>query len=378
MRKILIIGDANTIWIKSYIEHILSSDVNEIYLLSTEETKFDDFYRQRRVVLVPTHRCNSLIDRIPKVGGIANILMRAKSLRKYGPFDVIHIHYVTRAALLLAKLLKRCDTRIIASWWGSDLLRKDINELKKESLFFSEISCFTISSDAMYERFVNIYGQQYSERINKVYFGVSGFTSIMQVIETFSIEDCKKSIGANPDKILVAIGYNKSQGQQHDKVLSQVNVLDKNLQERIEIVLQCSYGECSDEYWERLHQIKNGLSCKTIVLTDYMSDIEVAKLRYATDIYINAQITDAFSATMQEYLFSGTIVLNPKWLSYPEISKFGLSCVEYNDFSEIPKVLSKVLSVEMHRKSENSVIYRHTSWSEVKKGWEKSYSFPVV
>ena len=212
--------------------------------------------------------------------------MRAKSLRKYGPFDIIHIHFVTRAALLLAKLLKRRDTRVVVSYWGSDLLRKDINELKKESSFFSGISCFTLSSDAMHERFVNIYGQQYLNRINKVRFGVSGFTSIVQVKENFSIEECKESIGANPDKVLITIGYNKAQGQQHDKVLSQINVLDKSLQERIEVVLQCSYGECSKEYWERLYQIINKLCCKTIVLTDYMSDIEVAKLRYATDIYI--------------------------------------------------------------------------------------------
>ena len=109
-----------------------------------------------------------------------------------------------------------------------------------------------------------------------------------------------------------------------------------------------------------------------------MSDIEVAKLRYATDIYINAQITDAFSASMQEYLFSGAIVFNPRWLSYPEISEFGLSCIEYNDISEIPKAISKALSVEKCRKPENSIIYKHTSWNEVKKGWEKSYSFPVV
>ena len=378
MRKVLIIGDADTIWIKSYIEHVLPPDSYEVYLSSTGKTKFDDFYRQRQVVLVPMQSRNSLFDRIPKVNGIANILMRAKSLRKYGPFDIIHIHFVTRAALLLAKLLKRRDTRVVVSYWGSDLLRKDINELKKESSFFSGISCFTLSSDAMHERFVNIYGQQYLNRINKVRFGVSGFTSIVQVKENFSIEECKESIGANPDKVLITIGYNKAQGQQHDKVLSQINVLDKSLQERIEVVLQCSYGECSKEYWERLYQIINKLYCKTIVLTDYMSDIEVAKLRYATDIYINAQITDAFSASMQEYLFSGAIVFNPRWLSYPEISEFGLSCIEYNDISEIPKAISKALSVERCRKPENSIIYKHTSWNEVKKGWEKSYSFPVV
>lgn len=379
MRKILIIGNADSIWVKNYIEHVLMPDDYEIYLTTTSlTTRFDIFYQQRHVFLVPLHRRGSFFDKIPKLTGIANILSRVKSLKKYGSFDVIHIHYVTRAALLLAKMLKQSNTRIVVSYWGSDLLRKGANDLKKESKFFSEISCFTLSSDAMYERFINVYGHKYLKRINKVRFGVSGFPSIMHVKETLSIEECKKSIGADPKKVLIAIGYNKAQGQQHDKVLNQIQTLDKNLLERIELVLQCGYGECSEEYWKRLQQTISALSCKTIVLTNYMSDIDVAKLRYATDIYINAQITDAFSATMQEYLFSGTMVLNPIWLSYPEISEFGLSCIEYKDISEIPEVVVKIVSAGVHRQSENTVIYQYSSWENLKKRWEKSYSYPII
>ena len=379
MRKILIIGNADSIWVKNYIEHILMSDDYEVYLTTTSlKTRFDIFYQQRHVFLVPLQRRASLLDKIPKLNGIANILTRVKSLKKYGFFDVIHVHYVTRAALLLAKLLKQSNTRIVVSYWGSDLLRKGARELKKESKFFSEISCFTLSSDAMYEKFIKVYSHKYSERINKVRFGVSGFLSIMHVKETLSIEDCKKSIGADPQKVLIAIGYNKAQGQQHDKVLSQIQTLDKSLQERIELVLQCGYGECSEEYWERLQQIISTLSCKTIILTNYMSDIDVAKLRYAVDIYINAQITDAFSATMQEYLFSGAMVLNPIWLSYPEISEFGLSCVEYKDISEIPEVVAKIISAGVYRQLENAAIYQYSSWENLKKGWEKGYFFPIV
>lgn len=377
MKKILILGDANSIWVKKYIENVLSSEVYRVYLPVTGKTKFDDFYKQMKVELVSIQCRFVFFDQIPKVSGLASIIASRNALKKYGPYDIIHVHYVRRAMLLLASLLKSFGTRIIVSYWGSDLLRKDECELKKESKYFSNISCFTLSSDVMYERFMKTYGLEYVDRINKVRFGVSGYAEIMHIQDTMTRESCKEFLGANPEKILIAVGYNKASGQQHDKVLSQIQTLDKALQERIEIVLQCTYGECGGEYWQSLLDIIERLYCKTIVITDYMGDADIAKLRFATDIYINAQISDAFSATMQEYLFSGAVVLNPTWLNYPEITEFKLSCIEYTNMSDIREILSDILQKGVHHQMNNRVIYQHTSWENVKELWEKCYFFPV-
>ena len=65
MRKILIIGNTDSIWVKNYIEHILMSDDYEVYLTTTSlKTRFDIFYQQRHVFLVPLQRRASLLDKI--------------------------------------------------------------------------------------------------------------------------------------------------------------------------------------------------------------------------------------------------------------------------------------------------------------------------
>src|SRR5690606_7299055 len=60
----------------------------------------------------------------------------------------------------------------------------------------------------------------------------------------------------------------------------------------------------------------NGLQIPYLLISKSLSDVDVAKLRIETDITINIQISDAFSASLQEHLFAQNLLLVGDWLPY--------------------------------------------------------------
>ena len=57
--------------------------------------------------------------------------------------------------------------------------------------------------------------------------------------------------------------------------------------------------------------------------TDYLDNKKMFMLRQATDMYIHMPVSDASSATLQEYLLLGKKVIDASWLYYDELEKDG-------------------------------------------------------
>ena len=76
-----------------------------------------------------------------------------------------------------------------------------------------------------------------------------------------------------------------------------------------------TYG-LTAEYLNQIidHLKKTGLSY--IILSDFLTKKEVAKLRLITDIAINISISDAYSASVQEQIYAENIVITGNWLPY--------------------------------------------------------------
>ena len=98
----------------------------------------------------------------------------------------------------------------------------------------------------------------------------------------------------------------------------------------------------------------------------------MAKLRVVTDIFINAQTTDAFCNTIKEYMYAYTHIINASWLHYPEIDKFGLNVFEFKSFSEIPALLDSRLS-DRELESNRTIIAKEGSWDTCREKWTAVY-----
>ena len=180
------------------------------------------------------------------------------------------------------------------------------------------------------------------------------------------------------DMVITAVGYNGKKEQQHLKVIEQLSKLDDAYKNRMLVLLQMTYG--AEGEYKNLCLRKCGQNGIHAVLFDqYLSNLDVARIRMAADIFINSQTTDAFAGSFCEYLYTGTCVLNAAWLHYKEIDRYQLDCEEYRSFDEIPALMEKAMDSrgkeKRNREGRNrEAIWKLRSAKACMKRWEKVFS----
>jgi len=150
--------------------------------------------------------------------------------------------------------------------------------------------------------------------------------------------------------------------------------MDKEIWKDVCFVLPMTYGNIEDGYIDSIKVLLNKIGCEYQLITNFLSDIDVAKLRLATDVFIHAQTTDAFSASVLEYLFAGAVVINPKWISYEELRDLGIEYIEYSNFDELPEIIEQLLDSEINVFESNRIkLESLSSWASVKEKWLALY-----
>ena len=99
-------------------------------------------------------------------------------------------------------------------------------------------------------------------------------------------------------------------------------------------------------------------------------------LRLATDIFVHAQESDAFSASIQECVYGGSILINPSWIMYKEFDNVGIDYLTYNSYEQIGEYINNIIDkkVDINNSDKVHLLYDKYSWQAVKEDWLKLYS----
>ena len=139
-----------------------------------------------------------------------------------------------------------------------------------------------------------------------------------------------------------------------------------------------TYGNKDADYENQLQATGKDLVCDVIFFYDFMSSEDTARLRRVADIFIHAQPTDAFSATVQEFLYSGTIVLNGSWLRYNELNNNGVEYYEFDKIENIPILLMETIKdidrLKERMQLNTERIYKISSWEANANTWLDLYT----
>jgi len=235
---------------------------------------------------------------------------------------------------------------MVGTFWGSDLFRASEQRLKKIENSFDYLDYITLSTKRLLNKFHQVYNTNYDLKIRAALFGISGFDDISLLTNLTTKNECKKFFNIPERKTVITIGYNGDSSQQHEKVLNSLVSANKGIWSNVYIVLPMTYGNIEEGYIDSIKVLLDKIGCEYQFITNFLSDIDIAKLRVSTDVFIHAQTTDAFSASVQEYLFSGAVVINPKWISYEELRDLGIEYIEYSDFDELPEIIEQLLDSE--------------------------------
>ena len=219
------------------------------------------------------------------------------------------------------------------------------------------------------------YYQTYEEKIRLAHFGLEQLEELYGMLKApETLERSFLTIDSS-DKIIVTCAYNASPAQHHEQMISAIGELPEELKKKIALLFPMTYG--GDEYYiKRIKDCVCNLSVPYQIISRSLSMKEVLTLRILSGIVLNIQESDAFSASLQEHIMAGGILIAGDWLPY--------SILEANDIKYIKTSLSElkekiegcILHFEEFQEQcagNREKMYRLSSWKYVIKDWTAIY-----
>lgn len=377
--RLLLFCNPSNIHNYNYIKNILVKCDYEITIYSYSlpyqsiKKEYIDFYERNNVKVVGGHS-------ISEEGHIKYILKSYVSIGQLsGVYDCVHVQYVSPYIAPIIYFFRKRYKRIILTYWGSDLLRSNLifRMMCRPLIRISSwITFITSDMQNTFNEFFHINNQQNTELLD---FGNMFFDSID---EKKALVNRKESTALyakyqlNPHKIIITIGYCwRKQMRQMDtlEVLINSGLLPR---ERVQFAIPAYNIPKEEKSAFESYCSKNGYD---VVVYDYfMNEDEVSGFRAITDLFINAQTTDAFSSAMTEHLYSGSLVINGSWLRYSILDEKGVYYLTFDSFDSLPSIVSKVvcdIQKEKEKASKNKeIISSFCSWNYWQDKWLQLYN----
>ncbi len=285
---------------------------------------------------------------------------------------------VSWASVFLLSLIKSKNVRTVITYWGSDLLRESKRNLILTGLLLHNADVITLPTSDMINRFKKVYGHKYDKKIETLLFGITGYDYIKKINKSQSLK-CDNNI-SHKKQIVISIGYNGAIEQQHIPVIQAISKLKEETKDNITIILPMTYGLKNENYKTSICEELGKYNLKNYrIYTQYLEEEQYSKLICSSDIFIHAQTTDAFSATVQEYLYAKKIVLSPSWINYKELDERNVYIVYYNTFEDLTKKLEFCIrnkDTEVMRTlldKNTSILENFNGWDNVAKKWLSLY-----
>ncbi|MDD3334366.1 MAG: glycosyltransferase family 4 protein [Eubacteriales bacterium] len=381
-KRILLIADSDALWTQRYIEYLLLPDDAEdqyeivIFPIWGDGKRYEHYYQAQGITVYQDKHHLPLIRYIPRLRMWARVAANARQLRKLGPFDVVHNHYLSQRDLALGwRMVKAFGARWVCSFWGSDLMRSSRLELARMKPYLNRCDAITVHSELNRTKIREFYGQSYADKTTLLYFGQIGYHYIDEIRKEMTKEQCKQYFGISKDRYVICVGYSASSAQQQLPVLEAISLLTEETQRRITLVLQQTYSQNDPDYVKRVREYAGRLPCQTVVLTDFMDGEDSARLRLSADLFILAITTDAFSGSMQEYLYAGATIIKGDWLGYPQLKDMGIEINDFHQFDELPGMISLAMEHRLNELSaeQRALFPKLYSWPAVRSSWLSLY-----
>ncbi len=374
MKTILIVSSADSSWTKEYVSRLLDEKEYKIGIVSIRNNTFSAFYREKSVTVIEIGRFknNGLIKTIEK-----SLLLYREVRERIGKIDYIHFHYVASVLMFWClPLIKKSKAKLILSFWGSDLLAVSSSEKKKYIPFLRKASKITVVSQEMYELFKREYKGKYLNKLSVVDFGIALF-DVIDSIESISKSEMKKKWNIPLDKKSVHVGYNIHRYQQPMKILDEIVKLKDEIRENLYLIFHFAYGEPEPELENEIRTFLSDKDIQYRIVKGFLQGEELASFRMTADMMVYAQVTDALSGSVLEYLYAGCKLVEPAWLDYSLLQNNGVKMYQYGSFVELADIFTAAYKdddISSTQKERTKYFLRKINgWNECIKKWKTLY-----
>lgn len=290
-------------------------------------------------------------------------------------YDLIHLHGLMPSGAH-DWVLEKNQKPFVVSCWGSDVLRNsDIRTIALQQKILHKAKVITVTGPEFKEIVLAKYGRDLEPKIHFTYFdpALSDYPTASR--ETLALEFRNRHEISSNTKIL-AIGHNGHRDNNHLKIIESLDKLSDGEKSQLYCVIQMTYSAC-DIYCSEVELALSKAGLKGEILTNFLSRVELRRLRMATDILLYTPLSDAFSASVSQALAAGSVVILGSWLPYKERIKAGFRYWEVDSPSEAHLVIAPVLS-EWNVRSKECIPNRELSanfFSRMRQGrlWCRAY-----
>lgn len=369
--NVFVIGKFDSIYMYQYVKEVLCADGFE------RNKKYYFFHSGKEISDTYIKYYNKVADKIyyeKPHRWIRDSLKEA--LNDAGDIDVIHIHYIQLWYYSAIKKNKKESCRLILTAWGSDLLRLPKKYYKRMKKFIYISDCIVVGTNNLKSFLLNNISDKIENKIVKARFGTPVIDEIVNLRNNNVKKiDLKLKYIGNLNKVIITCGYNGSEFQQHDKIINALSELNNSYKKDIFLHIPMGYGTTS-EYYVYIEGLLNKSGFEYKIDKKFYAPDEMAKIRIITDIFIHGQTTDASSSSVFEYVYAGALLVNGKWLKYPELDQYGILYEEFEDFSQLSDIIQKIIMNDITsniNKDKCNNLLKTRSWKYLRRDWQELY-----
>ncbi len=287
-----------------------------------------------------------------------------------GKYDCINIHNLEKEYLNIIPLFKKYSKQVSLTIWGSDFYRATEDYLQTCMPIFQELNFIVFNNPYTLLDFQKKF-PQFKEKLVSTGFGIGLFDVIKNMMPALNETLLRQEFGLPPQKIIVTVGYNAREGQQHHILLQAIKHLSPEAKSKIAILVPLNYGS-NPAYVQSVKASIAALNIPYAIIEDFQPKEFIAKLRIVSQIVINAQITDAFSGSLQEHVFSGNILLAGNWLPYKILADNNIKYWPIAKDAFAPELESAITNFENYKAqtiNNATNIYNLSSWQSKISVW---------
>jgi serine/threonine protein kinase len=313
--------------------------------------------------------------KLPRIRTWLRLLVVKRFLRSVkGKFDTVGIHSCDPIYDFLVEELDHVSPNLTVTVWGSDFYRAPDSLRNRKQKLLDRCKAIVFGNPSNKEDFINYYNK-YHDRSIVCGFGITKFDIINSVLSRLTVNEIKSELQLPLDKFIVTIGYNGSPGQQHIKLIDSIMDLSQEEKSAIFLIFQMTYGGSAD-YKRSVERKAKESGINFRVIDHFLDDEETSKIRIATDIVLNAQITDGFSASIQEHIYANNKVVVGNWLKYQSLDDSGIYYLR-SDFAGFAGHLRNICrdfgKYDALTRDNANKIYQLSSWNSRLPVWIKIY-----
>jgi hypothetical protein len=378
LKSLLVIGDTNSPYVHDYAmqlrKHFGSSLCLDIFATFPPRRKagtmpYDHIFGQ------PVHDTSRFAAKIRYISRPWR-LFRFLTGRK-GAYDAVHVLYCIQDLLFVGKPLRMAASRLILTVFGSDFFQ--LSGFKKPwyRKVFQSADFVTSNNSMAMEKIRDDFSLR-PERLKICRFGNDTLETIGR-LENIPIRVSRELLHLPTGKKIICIGYNYDSIQQHIPVLQSIaeNIELRRQKDELFFLVPMTYGTEAG-YRARLLDALSRFPFHYLTLEKFLSQEENAHLRRVPDIIIQLQKSDSLSASTQEHMFAGNLLITGDWLPYDDMVNAGIYFRTVADPRQSgPELLNCLENLEAEKQKctgNRGAIKKLSSWSANIDSWLGLYN----